>query len=85
MPISSPFLSLEVKSNDEANVWIWVLIGALRNKAEHWTLKIVRDDGEELSFECSPPLSNEEVSNVSVRGRPRVQLTVGTAGGREEP
>ncbi|MEE9163814.1 MAG: hypothetical protein V3U17_03335 [Thermoplasmata archaeon] len=69
MPIASPLFDLHPNSQQEADEWILVLIGALRKKAnkEGWSLRIVHNDGEELAFECDPPLSNEDVSEVFVR------------------
>lgn len=71
MPISSPLFNLQPASEEEVDEWILVLVGALRNKSEDWSLHIVHDDGEEIAFECHPPLSNEEVSAVFVRYRLR--------------
>ncbi len=69
MPIASPLFDLHPNSQKEADEWILVLIGALRKKTdkEGWSLRIVHNDGEELAFECDPPLSNEDVSEVFVR------------------
>lgn len=83
MPIASPLFNLQPKTKEEADEWILVLVGALRNKSEDWSLKIVHNDGEEIAFECLPPLSNEEVSEVFVRYHVRALAL--NAQGREEP
>jgi hypothetical protein len=69
MPIASVLFDLQPNSQKEADEWILVLIGALRKKSGkgEWSLRIVHNDGEELAFECDPPLSNEDVSEVFVR------------------
>ncbi|MFQ5552454.1 MAG: hypothetical protein ACE5EW_01855 [Thermoplasmata archaeon] len=69
MPIDSPLFNLQPNSKQEADEWILVLIGALRKKSDEgeWSLRIVHNDGEELAFECDPPLSNEDVSEIFVR------------------
>ncbi|MCJ2531766.1 MAG: hypothetical protein LN413_05620 [Candidatus Thermoplasmatota archaeon] len=69
MPTASPLFELQPTSQKEADEWILVLIGALRKKSGkgEWSLRIVHDDGQELVFECDPPLSNEDVSEVFVR------------------
>ncbi len=69
MPIASPLFNLQPNSQQEADEWILVLIGALRKKSRRggWSLRIVHNDGEELAFECEPALSNEDVSEVFVR------------------
>ncbi|MDX1534238.1 MAG: hypothetical protein R3291_01290 [Thermoplasmata archaeon] len=69
MPIASPLFNLQPNSQQEADEWILVLIGALRNKSQgrDWSLRIIHKDGGELAFEVDPPLSNEDVSEVFVR------------------
>ncbi|MFQ5986223.1 MAG: hypothetical protein ACE5KQ_02560 [Thermoplasmata archaeon] len=69
MPIASTLFNLQPNSQTEADEWILVLIGALHKKSDQgqWSLRIVHEDGGELAFECDPPLSNQEVSEVFVR------------------
>ena len=73
MPIASPFFDLQPNSQKETDEWILVLIGALRKKSDkgEWSLRIVHNDGKELTFECDPPLSNEDVSEVFIHYRIR--------------
>lgn len=71
MSLDSPLFNLQPTSQTEADEWVLVLIGALRKKSDdgEWSLRIIHNDGEELAFECDPPLSNEDVSEVFVRYR----------------
>ncbi|MEE9601433.1 MAG: hypothetical protein V3W22_07040 [Thermoplasmata archaeon] len=69
MSIPSTSFSLQVQSPEDVEEWILVLVKALRQKSKRWHLKIVQGDNGDLFFECSPSLTNEEVSLAFISSR----------------
>ncbi len=70
MAIPSNLYSLQVQSPEDVEEWILVLVKALRQKSKRWHLKIVQSDYGDLVFECSPSLTNEEVSLAFISSSP---------------
>lgn len=64
MGIASTLFDLQIQSVEDAERWILVLVQALRQKEKEWRLTIAHLNGGVLSFECEPPLTNEEVSEA---------------------
>ncbi len=66
MGIASTLFDLQIQSTEDAERWILVLVDALRQKKTEWRLTIAHINGGVLSFECEPPLTNEEVSEALI-------------------